>query len=277
MYCTCYSFILCKDIITTINLHFLTFCDIHKLKVRELTVISVSTMLLYQYLILFYCVNHISASTFNCSSTKQCADEEFVCKDDEDCSVHCLAPKSCENTVFVCPTSTNSSKSLLCQVICYGNRACLNATFDGYYTDNFSLDAQGQYGADSSTVFCPCAGYCSLYCGDNSTESVCQSITVQGYGSVLNMMSDSRWAYQNAVIYAAQTKELIMTASGDNAYAYTDIYCSHARNIPQIKPCQLQYIGENPLAFDLTNIYAINSFADVDISCIGYLGHVYMY
>eukprot|EP01084_Bolivina_argentea_P253070 424983_1 len=216
----------------------------------------------------------IKSDTINCNTDYACQDKNMVCEDDEDCFIYCTRYQSCESTTFTCPKSIKSSNSeneLLCLVECgdgtsLSAQTCYNTKFNAYNSHIFSLTVNtgNQQVAQFILVTCPCDGYCSIDCGDNDVSLGCDRFTVDTLNSELTVSGNGYRVFHGLTVYGSEAREISITASGTYAFRGASIYCPLEE---ETKLCHITYDGTDSWAFQDANIYSVNSFYGVELSC----------
>ena len=119
------------------------------------------------------CLQYISGSYFDCDSGS-CSDENFICAQNDPCTLHCTTGDDCSNSNLTCAANEQ------CTVNCLGDEnCCSHIKIDG--TQASSLNITSSYRAMRWGVFlCPNGGNCDILCDE---WDACKFINVTAFNS----------------------------------------------------------------------------------------------
>ena len=212
-----------------------------------------------------------TASIFNCSTETLCTDQKYICNDNEDCYIYCWSGyNTCNDAKFICPNSKDYSCNVIYHEELYG---ITNTRFHAENVAIFTLTVNVKQSliqtgliTKNVTIFCPDYGICDINCGGAFARDVCMDMNVySGEESQISIEAKGDSGILGMNVYASNADSLSMYGAGQYAFSHAHIYCPINRNNKY--SCNVTYQGDGQGGFSGTQIYAVNSFNDINIVC----------
>eukprot|EP01084_Bolivina_argentea_P235245 395905_1 len=239
--------------------------------------------------------NGYYGNTLICNERRECLNNNLYCHPYENCQVYCIQGyQSCYSATITGPLNGNLS------LLCSSTEACKNAEIvypsTSNSTGNLQVECNQKNACMGLDVNCPTFGNSDITCHSispagppNWQTSYCESLLVdarntisgdlliQSTGISLHEGMDNAQIYcpgnnNNCIIQSGQygildtniytetdTTSLQITASGINTLRASRIYCNSL--------CLINTSGAGPNMLTDTEIFAVNGFKNVSLTC----------
>eukprot|EP01084_Bolivina_argentea_P132827 234402_1 len=217
------------------------------------------------FIVIIHHIYSLLSEEINCDndwSASTCYRKEISCSTNSSiCSINCNGEGSCNGAILNCNTNTNRE----CNINCLGKYSCSGATTESSIicpsNANCNIYCNGDYSCDEIEINCPQTSNCTLYGnGEHSLPNAHVRCPIRGHCSINcnNILScyDGIYNGWNA------TQFTINCENNKNACKNMHVACPKA--IDNIKRCTIN--GDQGTVHDEINLYAINSWDDIDLS-----------
>eukprot|EP01084_Bolivina_argentea_P078419 142285_1 len=211
-------------------------------------------MQLFQICISLLCLlPSIVIANFNCSISNNCTYNTYTCSQNKNCIINCFGDNVCFNSVFHCPDNFNCIVNVygVNNISSWNHNGMAGSTVYGGNNGNLIIRCSGGRHACARTkIYCPKYGICDISLVDNLCYQclLMSQIVTENTTRLLYIHNDG-----NTATYVLQN---------------TVIYCPPSVN--QQSKCIINLQGYGQAKLWKTNIYAVDSFNDVLLTCTSY-------